>query len=756
MYNPNICSDSDCEWLELYNPTNQTINLTNYQLDNNYLTDIEIQANEYIILARDLNDENNNNQSFYHFYNQTQQNNSTNTISTIKAYQFQLSLTNSEDQVTLTSTQTDTQNNSTNTPSNTSETIITYTYIFEYSSNLGANGNDYSLELNQNNGITESKQIYGTPGEKNSNYQISTTYENLKITELYPDPEGEDENEKPFGEWIELQNQDTNQIDINSLYFQDNAENKLYISQSTLNQESTIINPQEYITIYRNGHSTFSLNNNGYEQISLYHKDTTIEEEQDQITLIDQVSYSQTTEKMSWSIIDDILQLTTPTPNEENYYEPYCDWQIDIQTNSQITTKEDLEFNITTSRNQGEQAQITVIGQITNFYGELIKEYTPLTNETITTTSTKTYSPNLDEGIYQIDFQITNQSCQDTISTNNQASTLIAINPDLKQFQNHLEIEEIYDLGTDNEVKWGEQFRVKTNIYKANETKQTIELYAILNNETVSERTKLNIYEEYQNYTLTLPIELDPNCNEDYPTTDQIEIILEGLDQEAKTTINVNGIQEETCLNYEDYYEEDQDNNGNTNGIEEYQINKLEYIQTTGQAFTFDLQILTDNDPHQYQVWAYVYSGSSCKSCENNTKDRNNTIKTLNINANSVETATFLIKLDENINEKDYKLKIKVLKDDRKTEDELTEEIYIQEQNTQTDSTTLTTEKQDSNDQDSNSLFSSTRKINENIFQEYKEGFIAYQSTSKKAYKLTPILMIIALAITITIILKKT
>src|SRR3989338_2649401 len=54
MYSPNQCSDNYCEWVELYNPTNQNISLINWTICGDELlsgyvnhTDSEIYLNTY-------------------------------------------------------------------------------------------------------------------------------------------------------------------------------------------------------------------------------------------------------------------------------------------------------------------------------------------------------------------------------------------------------------------------------------------------------------------------------------------------------------------------------------------------------------------------------------------------------------------------------------------------------------------------------------------------------------------------------------
>ena len=56
MYNPNQCSDVECEWVELYNTGLTPINLTDYKLDGNTFSTQVLEPNKFIVLARELVD----------------------------------------------------------------------------------------------------------------------------------------------------------------------------------------------------------------------------------------------------------------------------------------------------------------------------------------------------------------------------------------------------------------------------------------------------------------------------------------------------------------------------------------------------------------------------------------------------------------------------------------------------------------------------------------------------------------------------
>jgi len=108
-------------------------------------------------------------------------------------------------------------------------------------------------------------------------------------------------------------------------------------------------------------------------------------------------------------------------------------------------------------------------------------------------------------------------------------------------WESRLSIEKIY-LGSDDKAKFGDTLRVKVNIYRGNTTKETAYLYL----EDLSKRDTITLDRKYTNYTLTIPIQIEPNCNNNIPNGKYI-LVLDGLDKTNKTKIEINGINEELC-----------------------------------------------------------------------------------------------------------------------------------------------------------------------------------------------------------------
>src|SRR3989338_4108422 len=315
-------------------------------------------------------------------------------------------------------------------------TVIDY---LSYSSSWGGENNGYSLEKkypynnNMEENWAESIYVNGTPGRINSRYineseEIEIDYSALTINEFLADPEGDDDAAMPYGEWVEIYNQENYSIDLEGLMLTDSADShELYVTDT--NTEGTTIKPNGYLVVYRNGEGEFSLNNEGLEEVKLYDKEG---------NLIEAISYSDSKEGSSWAIVNDNWQQTMPTPNEDN-----------------IDSSEVNSSNFT--------------------------------------------------------------------------------------------ISEVYDLGSDDKAKFGQIIRVKTEIYKGDSAKNSIQLWVEdEKGNRISKESKTNIYTRYADYSLTLPIQLIPNCDYNFED-DNYTIVMEGLDKTDTKAIRIDGITSSLC-----------------------------------------------------------------------------------------------------------------------------------------------------------------------------------------------------------------
>ena len=489
MYDP-AGSDTGREWIEIYSD-GACANLSNYKLyENNVnhgLTLINgtftLCNNEYAVIAD-------------------------NYISFLEEYNFTGNLYDS-----------------TFSLSNTNETLIikNTTTIFDnatYYNTQGAEGNGKALCRT----ITSFIECEPTPGKENIFVQ-PPSLEILQINEFFPDPEGADDAPMPGGEFIEIYNPNSYDIDLTNYKLYDEYGHMIIITD-TNTLSGAIIKSNDYLAIYMNGFFGL-LNNEGYESIRLYNNNN---------QLMDTVTYASTEEALSWSKVNNIWNLRIPSPNEEN-------------------------------------------------------------------------------------------------------------NKDEPRYRSSLEIINIY-VGTDNKAKFGDNLRAKINVYKGNTTKNSVKLYI----PDLTKETRTNLYNKFTNYTLTLSVQIEPNCNENLKDG-KYNLILKGLDQETQKEIEIGGITSSLCQE-----------------IKQNATKKITY-EIIGYPSQKESEIiskvkLVNNEPEKttYTIWSYASKGNSVI-----TGDQYENIQTIELPKESSIDAELRNNIEPDVESGTYDYKIKLLKEGRKT-----------------------------------------------------------------------------------------
>ncbi len=111
--------------------------------------------------------------------------------------------------------------------------------------------------------------------------------------------------------------------------------------------------------------------------------------------------------------------------------------------------------------------------------------------------------------------------------------------------ESKITIEKVY-LGKDKSAKFGETIRIKLTIYKGDTTKESIKAYLEKDNKKISKTTTFNIHKKYLEQTITIPIQIYPNCKQEYkPGT--YNLVVSGLDTRDNTEIEIKDITKNLC-----------------------------------------------------------------------------------------------------------------------------------------------------------------------------------------------------------------
>ena len=214
----------------------------------------------------------------------------------------------------------------------------------------------------------------------------------------------------------------------------------------------------------------------------------------------------------------------------------------------------------------------------------------------------------------------------------------------------------------DEKIRFGENFEVKINVYKGNSNKNSINVYVTDGDRKLSEVTNFNVFGKYVNYSLNVPVLLDDNCNNKFKDGNY-DLIVSGLDLEIKEDIKIEGIINSLC-------------NTPTRKIED-DIN-LEFLEVPDKIEKdkeVNVKLKIDNnstDNIKLYVWSYLYNGPVSISGE-----REENLKTINLPKDSSLILDLKNDIDEHTESGDYKLKVKVKKEGRKTSNDFTTDIKV-------------------------------------------------------------------------------
>jgi hypothetical protein len=406
------------------------------------------------------------------------------------------------------------------------------------------------------------------------------------------------------------------------------------------------------------------------------------------------------------------------TPGQENSvsFISGCDWMLSIIINS--TVSDDPEWQIRALKLEGEgKANLTIKHWVEDHSGNIVKTYSDINVENALTQKTSSkYSPSLNQGQgYFIKANITGISCNDKDTSNNFISQLIFVPGEQGTYSLNSSIN-ILDINPDS-VEFGEIVKVKINAYRGDTLKYAVYAYIEDNGIQISEKSTMHLKNRFTNYTLTIPIQLKLNCNEKYDDGKH-DVIVEGLDIIETAKIEIEGTKSSLCGT--------STSSGTTTTSSysksfSYQLIDKPLNIEVGKEFEIEVELINGNqEDHEVDIWSYVYRGS--KSYSGNRQDN---LKTVLLPAESSKTAT-LRNFIEKAEPGEYKLKIKMQRDDYKTVKEITETIEIIKPNEEFKEQTSDTKEQ----------------LIPRPFIPNQKPLVIYESTSYKARKLVPFLII--------------
>lgn len=516
-------TDTKFEWIEIYNNDSQSINITNYKLregsTNHALTLIQgtpiLPPNSYAIIADDST-------TFiliYPLFN-----------STLFDTTFTSGLSNSGEELTLINF-----NN------------LNITSIF-YNTSLGANGNNNTLCLFNNSW----QECIATPGMDNFPDVNLTTDNNASNSST-------NTTNTPFNDSVP-------KINIKIISY---LENSLFINQNYNHFFKIIIENKDNCSIQDN--LTVSYN------ITLSSSNSTIKSSNFTKT-IGCNSYSSTGDftppiAENYTICGQIISssITTETNLTDNnicysftVQDPtysFCDQDLSIETGESIIYNQSQSINFQPKINNN-SFSFVIEYWIEDIFGNILKNKLNTTN-----LNQKSWKTNIEEQdrvlfvkaiIYpqcndtnksnnfaEKMFIVTNTIINFNSTTTNYSNSSIIITPTPKENKSTIQINKI----SPNTPSYGELIKIDTTIYKGSTSKYSLSFYVEQDGHKISEITTLHLNTKFQDYDLTIPLQIKPNCEEIYEDG-FATIIIEGLDQHVEHNFNIEGLNNILCKYY--------------------------------------------------------------------------------------------------------------------------------------------------------------------------------------------------------------
>ncbi len=162
-------------------------------------------------------------------------------------------------------------------------------------------------------------------------------------------------------------------------------------------------------------------------------------------------------------------------------------------------------------------------------------------------------------------------------------------------------------LGEDNKAKWGDNIRVNLEVYKGDTGKESVQMWVSKKEKVVSKRTRFNVHEKFKKQEFTVPVQIYPNCKENYDDG-EYELIVNGLDFEVKESFEINGLTASLCEQSKEKKEEFT-----------YEILEAPTQVKVGEEFNTKLRI-TNNlaVKKEFSVWDEVKDGAKILSNKEN------------------------------------------------------------------------------------------------------------------------------------------
>ncbi len=333
------------------------------------------------------------------------------------------------------------------------------------------------------------------------------------------------------------------------------------------------------------------------------------------------------------TIVSNVTNSTQPdnTTNQTSG----CDMHIEIRTDSIVYDVDNaISFDIFLNDTLCSSTLHNVSAEylVEDVFGSIIKPIVNVTEELACfATISRQWTPHDISGseAYYIRANIINTTCNDTNMANNNATRLVVVIGNLSSSQTEeIQINESainitsVNIGSDNEVKYGETASVELKIYRGNTSKYAIDVWIDASGTKLSDISTIHMNSKFTEYKFQIPVQMKPNCDASF-SDGVYTIIAEGLDTNATQSINVSGTSPSTCktitVSSGSSGSSSSCGGGGGGGITTsstsqtpaYDIINYSMMAEVGKEFTTTVKITNNfTKPKNFTVYSYVFKGN--------------------------------------------------------------------------------------------------------------------------------------------------
>jgi len=231
------------------------------------------------------------------------------------------------------------------------------------------------------------------------------------------------------------------------------------------------------------------------------------------------------------------------TANQTNATDGECNMSINIESEEIFVAGKSNSFRLVVKNLNGTENAAEVEYWIEDFFGNILKSKTKTNN----TATVKSWTPPALTGTegYKINVIITDAKCNDTNVSNNHAEKIIVVEGDMPVSDSSISIIDA-GLGSDGKVRFGDEIEVRVNIHKGDTAKNAVEMRIEDTEGRKAGKTTFNIYTKFSNYTISVPLQINPNCDNVLPNGTYF-IKIEGLNGSDEKQITIEGSSNSFC-----------------------------------------------------------------------------------------------------------------------------------------------------------------------------------------------------------------